>query len=167
MTWKYAVLLPLLVASSVSAALGAASTARAERAVDVDPAVKDALDTMIQDEYEAEVIYRRVLHDFGEIRPFSNIVWAEQRHSAAIAALYRARGLPVPASRFSPENVPAYGSVREACAAALEDELENIALYDRYLERALPDDVRAAFEYNRRASLEHHVPAFRRCVARR
>jgi rubrerythrin len=135
--------------------------------VRVDAAVKEALDTMIQDEYRLEQTYLRVLRDFGEMRPFSNIVRAEQRHSAAITALYTARGLPVPASRWSAEDVPAYRSVREACAAAIEGERANIALYDRYLERPLPDDVRATFEYNRRASAEHHLPALRRCAERR
>lgn len=172
MFWNYAVLLPLAVAplvavSSVPAAVHAAWTDRAESSVRVDPAVKEALDTMMQDEYRTEQVYLRVLRDFGEMRPFSNLVRAEQRHSAAIAALYRVRGLPVPTSRWSAEDVPAYRSVREACTAAVKGELENIALYDRYLERPLPDDVRETFEYNRRASAEHHLPALRRCVARR
>jgi hypothetical protein len=74
--------------------------------------------------------------------------------------------MPVPESQWSPEDAPAYSTLREACAAALEEERANVALYDRFLSLRLPEDVRLAFEYNRRASLENHIPAFERCIAR-
>ena len=126
--------------------------------------VKEAMDVMIQDEYHAEALYQRVIEDFGDVRPFVNIVRAEVRHSAAIAALYEAYGMEPPASLWSTQHVPSYGTLQEACAAGVENELENIALYDQYLQVALPDDVRAVFEHNRFASANHHLRAFRRCA---
>jgi len=121
------------------------------------------LEEAIQDEFHAEMIYRRVLADFGQIRPFSNIVNAEVRHAASLALLFDRYGLEVPESKWNLENVPAFDSVREACQAAARAEIANIALYDVWLAGTLPEDVRFVFENNRRASADKHLPAFNRC----
>lgn len=125
--------------------------------------ILDAMALAIQDEYHAENVYQRVLTDFGQVFPFSRIVNAEQRHSAAIAGLYRNRSLEVPTSEWNLGNVPRFESIREACAAAAQAEIDNIALYDRYLEWELPTDVRNVFTNNRAASLHNHLPAFEAC----
>jgi len=117
----------------------------------------------IQDEYHAENVYRRVLADFGQVFPFSRIVNAEQRHAAAIAGLYRNRSLDVPTSEWNLNNVPRFDSIQKACAAAAQAEIDNIALYDRFLELELPTDVRNVFTNNRAASLRNHLPAFEAC----
>jgi len=122
-----------------------------------------AMALAIQDEYHAENVYQRVLTDFGQVFPFSRIVNAEQRHSSAIAGLYRNRSLEVPTSEWNLGNVPRFESIREACAAAAQAEIDNIALYDRYLEWELPTDVRNVFTNNRAASLHNHLPAFEAC----
>jgi hypothetical protein len=121
------------------------------------------MEAAIQDEYHAEMVYRRVIADFGEVRPFTNIVNAEVRHASALAVLFTRYGLEVPESTWHLENVPNFESVRDACQAAAEAEVANVALYDEFLQKALPEDVRIVFENNRRASLEKHLPAFRRC----
>lgn len=122
------------------------------------------LSEALQDEYHAENVYARVLRDFGSVLPFANIVNAERSHASAIGARIAARAWAVPAGAWTPDNVPAFGSVREACAAAATAEIDNVKLYDRHLQSgALPDDVRAVFENNRRASLVNHLPAFERC----
>jgi hypothetical protein len=55
--------------------------------------------------------------------------------------------------------------VKEACAAAVEFEMKNVALYDRLIAAgSLPADVKEAFDHNRTASLDHHEPAFERCA---
>lgn len=123
-----------------------------------------AMERAIQDEYHAENIYLRVMADFGEVWPFVNIVNAEERHSVAVAGLYRNRGLDVPASRWNLDNVPRFGSIPEACAAAVQAERENIALYDSFLAMDLPNDVRNVFTNNRLASLQNHLPAFESCA---
>ena len=121
------------------------------------------LEDAIQDEYRAEQVYLKVMATFGSVRPFSNIVNAERRHASALATLFTRYGLEVPASKWNGENVPTFDSVTEACRAAAEAEVANVALYDEYLSKLLPEDVRIVFENNRRASLEKHLPAFRRC----
>lgn len=122
-----------------------------------------AMTDAIQDEFLAENTYLRVLADFGRVLPFQNIVYAEQRHSEAIAYLFVKRGLDVPTSEWDVNNVPAFDSVAEACAAGVEAEENNIALYDELLQLNLPADVRQVFTNNRSASLTRHLPAFENC----
>jgi hypothetical protein len=152
--------LSLMVALGSAGCDGDSPTA-AQEEMDVDVLV--AMEAGIQDEFRAELIYEGVLNDFGDVRPFSNIINAEVRHSDAIALLYSARGLPVPASQWSGDEIPSFSSVTEACRAGVTAEIENAEVYDRYLGLPLPDDVRMVFENNRAASLEKHLPAFQRC----
>ena len=126
--------------------------------------VRAAIAEALQDEYQGEAIYDRVLKDHGEIRPFSRVVYAERRHSRFLEDLLTSRDLAVPENRWTRGESPSYASVNDACVAAVEFEVRNVALYDRLLAVGpLPDDVRRAFEHNRTASLEHHKPAFERC----
>lgn len=120
----------------------------------------------LQDEYHGQALYARTLEELGEVRPFANVVHAEERHAALLQELLESRRLPVPPNRWSETAVPTWSSRRDACAAAVEFEKGNVALYDRLLaDDALPEDVRQVFAHNRRASLEHHKPAFERCAA--
>jgi len=125
-----------------------------------DLAIEGSLTGAIQDEYRAEATYQRVLAEHGSVLPFVNIARAEQQHAASIAGLFTSRGLSVPARAWTVDNVPGFASVSEACAAAPEAEIENIALYDRFLADDLPVDVRTVFANNRAASLNNHLPAF-------
>lgn len=122
-----------------------------------------ALVDAIQDEYHAEAVYQGVLADFGSVWPFANIIRAEQNHAAALASLFRARGLAVPERAWTISNVPRFSTLQAACGAAADAEVANVAVYDRYLGEALPDDVRRVFTNNRAASLDNHLPAFNRC----
>jgi hypothetical protein len=130
---------------------------------DLSPQIVAALDTAINDEFHAEYIYLRVLADFGNVLPFFNVVVAEQRHSASLAALFERRGLTVPPNRWNLDNVPRFPSTGAACAGAATAELANIAMYDRLLTLAAPADVRLVLSNNRAASVERHYPAFLRC----
>jgi hypothetical protein len=129
------------------------------------PGQQEAITEALQDEYRGEAVYARALEDLGEVRPFSNVVHAEQRHAAFLEELLTSRGIPVPDNRWARAEVPGHASRQEACAAAVEFEVGNVALYDRLLATdSLPEDVRLVFEHNRMASLERHQPAFERCA---
>lgn len=122
-----------------------------------------ALERAIQDEYRAEAIYQGVLDDFGPVLPFTNVLGAEERHSAAVGRMFATRSLAVPPSTSTVASVPHFASVTAACAAGVVAERENIALYDGLLRTDLPADVRQVFSNNRSASLVNHLPAFERC----
>jgi hypothetical protein len=130
----------------------------------VADAVRVAMEQAIADEYRAETIYQGVIGDFGALAPFTNVLTAEQRHSATIAGLFTSRGMAVPANGWTTATVPHFSTVPSACAAGVVAERENIALYDRFLALDLPADVRQVFENNRAASLLNHLPAFQRCA---
>jgi hypothetical protein len=122
-----------------------------------------ALERGLQDEYRAETIYQGVINDLGQFLPFVNVLTAEQRHSASIAALFTRRGLVAPPSQWTVANVPHFTTFPAACAAAVTAERDNIAIYDELLRLDLPTDVRQVFTNNRSASINNHLPAFERC----
>jgi len=121
----------------------------------------DALD----DEYKSWSTYSWVLRDFGDIRPFSNIVQAEQRHVDALLELCAHYDVTPPPNRWH-SDVPRYVSVREACERAIEGEIANAALYDRVLQSTGRADIVRVYRALQSASTDRHLPAFRRCAAR-
>lgn len=132
----------------------------------LDAAGLEALGLALADEYAAEALYREVLDQFGEVRPFSHIVNAEQRHSAALEHVYSRRDLVAPGNtgqELSQE--PQWMTLQEACQVAVKAERDNVALYQDLLGRDLPVDVVRTFEHLRDASRERHLPAFERCAS--
>ena len=134
------------------------------RAMDFGDGTAAALREALDDEYHARATYRRVIETFGEVRPFANVVEAEERHIGALLALFERYGLDAPPDRWR-GCVPAPSSIRDACGAAIEAEIQNVAMYDRLL--AMVDDphARAIMQRLQEASRERHLPAFRRCLA--
>lgn len=120
----------------------------------------------VDDEYKARATYEQVLVDFGDVRPFSNIVEAEQRHIDALVQIFARYGLDVPPDPW-PGRVARYGSLSEACAAGVQAEIENAALYDRLLADTTREDLLDTYRNLQRASQENHLPAFQRCAERR
>lgn len=124
----------------------------------------DALSAALDDEYKAIATYEAVLSAFGPVRPFVNIVEAERRHAAALLRQFDRRGLTPPADRWR-GRIAAPASVAAACAAGVEAEVENAALYDRLLSAVADDaEVTRVFVALRDASQQRHLPAFRRCL---
>jgi hypothetical protein len=119
----------------------------------------------LDDEYKARAVYAQVLADFGVVRPFANIVEAEQRHIDALVRLFDRYGVDVPIDPW-PGRVPRYGSLSEACRAGVDAEIDNAALYDRLLTSTTRGDVLETYRDLQRASQENHLPAFRRCSER-
>ncbi len=124
-----------------------------------------ALEATLDDEYKSFETYAQVIEDFGEVRPFINIVNAEQRHFTALLRIFEQYGIAPPGNRWS-GNAPRYANVHAACVAAVVGEIENVALYDRALTSTGRDDILDVYRALRSASQERHLPAFQRCVAR-
>lgn len=119
----------------------------------------------LDDEYMARATYSQVIADFGDVRPFSNIVESEGRHIVALVSLFERYGVPVPADTW-PGRVPRYSSLHEACLAGVAAEVDNGELYERLLTGTVRDDILAVYRNLQEASQERHLPAFRRCVER-
>jgi hypothetical protein len=126
----------------------------------------EILDLALQEEYRAEALYGSVLEDFGATTlPFAAIADAEATHVAALKRLIARREWVAPASLWEAGSFPAFDSLPAACAAGVQAERDDAALYDRYLvpRDDLPQDVVTVFTNLRAASLENHLPAFERC----
>ncbi len=142
------------------------NTARASSGETAPGNLEAALTSAIEDEYKARAIYQKVLDTFGDIRPFSNIVKAENRHIDALERLFAKHGFSIPPDEW-PARVTAPTSIKNACTAAVMAERENVALYDGLLASARGyGDVEQVFTKLQAASRENHLPAFERCSTR-
>ena len=125
----------------------------------------NALLEALDDEYKAVATYERVISDFGPIRPFVNIIEAERRHIEALRGLFERYDLEMPANPW-PGTIAGFESVDDACAAGVEGEIENAAMYERLIDATQHTDIIEVFENLQRASQDNHLPAFRRCTQR-
>jgi rubrerythrin len=124
-----------------------------------------AMSEALDDEYKARATYQAVISAFGEIRPFINIVEAEQRHAEALLALYRRFGATPPEDQWAGEVEPPE-SIAKACSDAIEGEIENARMYERLLGQVRNSAVREVLLRLQAASQDNHLPAFQRCLER-
>ena len=130
-----------------------------------DSATVEVLHEALDDEYKARATYRKVIETFGPVRPFANIVEAEDRHAHALLRLFEAFRLEPPPDRWA-GRVPAPASLRDACREGVDSEIENREMYERLLSRTSHPEVVAVMRRLQQASQERHLPAFERCLAR-
>ena len=124
-----------------------------------------ALSEALDDEYKSYATYAQVIADFGPERPFVNIVEAEARHFSALLALFDTYGITTPTDRWR-GHAPRFAGLHAACVAAVQGEIDNVAIYDRVLNSTTCPDILRVYSALREASLDRHLPAFRRCVER-
>ena len=121
--------------------------------------IKEKLAIAIDDEYHAKAVYASVLEQFGDVRPFSKIIVAEQRHIDALTRLYEKYGIEAPADSFAGETFE-FADLKAAAQAAVDAEIANADLYDDLLQDVTDPDVITVFEKPQWASREKHLPAF-------
>lgn len=121
----------------------------------------EAMNTALLDEYKAHATYEQIIVDFGDVRPFSNVINAEQVHINALERLYPTKGYELPSIDLA--EIPHFDTLEEACQAGVQAEIDNAAIYDELFKLDLPADTKTVFENLQRASLEKHLPAFKRC----
>ncbi len=131
----------------------------------LNPTEIQALSETLDDEYKSRETYAQVIRDFGEVRPFINIVDAEARHANALLRLFQKYNVIPPTNRWATQ-APRFASIPEACAACVQGEIENVALYDRALKSTQRIDILDVYHALRSASQDRHLPAFQRCVQR-
>ena len=66
----------------------------------LDEKTQNALIAAIQDEYKAKAVYQKVINTFGEVRPFSNIIKAEEQHIQELLPLFEKYGVEVPKNNW-------------------------------------------------------------------
>jgi hypothetical protein len=157
---------PFLLLASLAIVMPAVTQPSA--AADLPPATRNALFAALADEHRAEAFYAAVMEKFGDVRPFSNIIVAEQHHAEQLRQLMATHGLeagnnPELGSESVRATVP--DTLAEACAMGVEAEIANRDLYGNQLLPAAAghDDITAVFVALRDASENNHLPAFQRC----
>lgn len=143
---------------------GLTSTADVVYADELDESEVEALLMALDDEYKAWSIYDQVIVDFGKVRPFTSIQRAEENHIAALVTLFERYGLEVPENDW-PGNVPTFETVADACAAGVQAEIDNAALYDQLFSMVDNPDIARVFSALQQASQTKHLPAFERCAS--
>ncbi|MDC8450161.1 MAG: DUF2202 domain-containing protein [Nitrospira sp.] len=131
----------------------------------IDEKTKVMILEALNDEYRARAFYRLVIKTFGPMRPFVNIVEAEDTHAHTLERLCARYKIPLPADEWDRTLQPP-ASILEACRAGVEGEIENMAMYDRFLKSTEMPEIRALFQQLQARSRDAHLPAFQRCVAR-
>lgn len=118
----------------------------------------------IQDEYLAQARYNNILRTYGDIRTFIRIKQAELRHISALLPLFERYQVPVPED-LSQNFVTTPESIKASFAAGVQGEIDNIAMYDKFLSYEIPIDMRTVFNQLRNASV-NHLAAFERGLSR-
>jgi hypothetical protein len=77
--------------------------------------------------------------------------------------LFDRYGLDLPANEY-PGSMPSFDTLAEACAAGVEAEIANAALYDQLFSLVDNPDIIQVFTSLQQASLTKHLPAFERCA---
>ena len=126
--------------------------------------LEEMLQYAYQDEINAEAFYNALMAKFGTANPAQNIVRAEERHVELIKALYSSLNIAMP--DFTAAEVALPDTIEEAYREEVKAEMDNIALYDNFLEQEdLPDNVEFVFEKLKAAS-ERHLSAYERALSR-
>lgn len=135
----------------------------AKGALDDKELSKDEMLTYaLQDEYLAKNEYLATIEKFGNVRPFSNIVKSEEQHIAMLLPLFLKYGVRTVNEEEMKEQVKVASSLKETAKICVEAEVDNIAMYQKFLEeKDLPEDIRIAFQ-NLKAASENHLAAFKR-----
>lgn len=130
-----------------------------------DERTQQAMLAALDDEYKARAFYTAVIEKFGEVKPFSHIVQAEDRHARRWQTLFSHYDLPIPADPYAGQ-VEAPDTLATACEMAIASEVANVQMYDEFLEFVTEPDLRDTFSQLRYVSQNNHKPAFERCAQR-
>lgn len=125
---------------------------------DENMTLADMLTYAIQDEYLARAEYELIISEYSNVRPFTNIMRAEETHIDALLPLFDAYGIAAPKDEGA-DCAVSVASLTAAYQAGVSAEVNNIAMYELFLDETLPDNVKTVFESLMRAS-ENHLRAF-------
>ena len=124
--------------------------------------LKSMLDILYQDEYNTKSTYEEIIDEFGPNILYNNLIQAEAQHMNALEHIYARYDIQIPDMDARTPNLP--DNLLDTYTLGKEAEEANIALYDKYLDEDLPEDIRFTFERLMNASY-HHLDAFNQAIA--
>jgi hypothetical protein len=122
-----------------------------------------ALTAALEDEHRAKVLYEQAVADLGNVRPFTQIVRAEERHIAAVERVFARYGIEVPAVDVGAQT-QTFATLADACTAGVAAETANVALYDGLFSQVEKADVTHVLTVLQGASQNAHLPALEACA---
>lgn len=122
--------------------------------------LEEMLEYAYQDESKALAEYDAIMEKFGVEAPFANIKRAEENHLSAVIRLYDYFGLEIPEYEFEVPELPE--SLEETYAIGVQAEIDNIAMYETFLENEDLDPVVARVFTRLMEGSENHKAAFER-----
>jgi hypothetical protein len=137
--------------------------------IDKTLTIQDMLTYSIQDEYMARAEYVAILAKFGTVQTFNNIKNAETTHISWLVEAFGEQKMSVPEDKGS-EHIIIPESLKEAYETGVQAELDNIAMYERFLSQSIINDANNAglkkiFDDLRRGSV-NHLKAFQNQLAK-
>lgn len=167
---KKSALIAAFVFGCVAAASIAAQTTlplygNAAAKADATLSVESMLVYAIQDEYLAHAEYAAIMAKFGQMTPYTNIKKAEEQHIAWLKDIFASFKLAVPIDVAAPY-IHAPATLKEAAKAGVQAEIDNIAMYERFLAQPVLRDPNYAavadlFARLKNAS-QNHLAAFQK-----
>jgi len=150
--------LAMVIASSMIIAVSAQDFGSAG-ALDQDSyTLEEMLKYGLEDEHMALAEYKTIMEEWNITRPYANIARSEETHISYLEELYNSYGIDIPeVDTTGKELLPE--SLSEAAEIGVEAEIANIAMYEKFLDQDLPDDVEEVFILLKKAS-ENHLAAF-------
>ena len=116
--------------------------------------IEQMLQYAIQDEYFARQEYELIMEEYGELKPFINIIKAEETHIELLKDIFKAYGYDIPEDNAI-EYTMVPDKLEDIYDIGVQAEIDNIAMYEKFLGFELPDDIRDVFTVLRDGSINH------------
>lgn len=129
---------------------------------DKNLSITDMLMYAVQDEYLAHGEYLAIINKFGNQKPYSNIMSAEEMHLSLLKELYVSYGLNFPEDN-SADHIVIPSTLLSAAETGVQAEIDNIAMYELFLTYDLPTNVYKVFTELKNGS-DSHLLAFQKQV---
>lgn len=130
---------------------------------DNDLTIEEMLKYAIEDESLAKIEYNYIIETYGNINPFSNIINSEETHIELLTPLLEEYNIKI--EELSDDNIIKPTSIEEALKIGILAEVNNIKMYQSFLDAELPENVKSVFIDLLNAS-ENHLNAFTRKLSR-
>jgi hypothetical protein len=108
----------------------------------------------IEDESLTKYEYKNILDKYNVKTPFADIIETKKNHIARLAKLFYEYDLALPEDRSS-QYALFPPSINDAYNAGVSNEIETIAMYERFLQQNLPTDIKNTFTDLKSASQSH------------
>jgi hypothetical protein len=131
---------------------------------DTDLSIADMLMYAVQDEYLAHAEYSAIIDQFGDQKPYTNIILAEETHLSLLQEVYLSYGMDFPTDS-SESYVILPTDLLAAAQTGVQAEIDNIEMYQLFMSYDLPPNVYEVFSALKAGS-DSHLLAFQKQVDR-